>query len=286
MSGTRNPASRPSPEAGSSALVILSGGQDSTTCLFKAMSEHVTVYAITFDYGQRHIHEVSAAVQVMGKARLSLARHYVVRLHPSILKGTSPLVSKAHLEQYRDGNLPGGIEKTYVPHRNMLFLTIAANRAAVLNCDAMYLGVSQEDFGGYPDCRGVFVDAFKSAMHLGIEDAGKPVHIETPLLHLTKAQSVMTALDLPGCYYALAFSHTSYDGKYPPTGHDHATVLRAQGFEAADVPDPLLLRAWHEGLIDPPEGPQYQRIDFSDRNHRYSPFTTFLKHAEPRANWG
>ena len=265
------------------ALVILSGGQDSTTCLYEALSCHEHVHAITFDYGQRHLIELSSANRIAGFAGIS-RNHEIVRLHPSILQGTSPLVSKEHLEQYEDGVLPDGIEKTYVPHRNMLFLTIAANRAAVLKCNAMYLGVSQEDFGGYPDCRAIFVSAFMRAMHLGIEGAGMPVRIETPLLHRTKADSVHMALRYAGCYYALAFSHTAYDGEYPPTGHDHATVLRAQGFEAAGVPDPLLLRAWYEGLIDAPRGPHYESIDF-DKWYRDTHLTTFLKYAEPRAKW-
>ena len=239
------------------ALVILSGGQDSTTCLYVAKKRHKYVRAITFNYGQRHRREIEAATII---ASMADVEHEVLTLPRDILRGTSPLVSDAELEQYPDGNLPDGIEKTYVPHRNMLFLTIAANRATVHNCGHIYIGVSQEDFGGYPDCRAVFLDAFKEATMRGIEGASHPPAIHAPLLYFSKAETADLATLLPGCYYALAYSHTSYAGTYPPMEHDHATVLRAQGFEAAGLPDPLLLRAWYEGKMPRPPGRTYKNL--------------------------
>lgn len=246
------------------ALLVLSGGQDSTTCLFWALREGYEVHAVTFDYNQRHRIEIDAAklVAKMG----GVVTHEVIELGP-ILKGTSPLVSDNDLEQYADHHsLPGGLEKTFVPMRNQLFLTLAANRAFVLGIDTLITGVCQEDFGGYPDCRRVFIDALATAGTLGTftgqDGALGPLTILTPLMDLTKAESVELAWNLTqegfNAYGALAFSHTAYDGAYPPTGHDHATLLRAKGFEEADIPDPLILRAWCDHLLTSlPDTPNY-----------------------------
>ncbi len=243
----------------SKALVVLSGGQDSTTCLFWALAQGFDeVHAITFDYNQKHSIEIESARKVAELAGVD--SHEVVTLGP-ILKGTSPLVSGEELEQYEDGVLPGGLEKTFVPMRNQLFATVAANRAYVLGCQNIILGVCQEDSGGYPDCRQEFIDALALACNLGTftgrDGALGAARFHTPLMDLTKAQSVAMARLLPGCYEALAYSHTSYDGQYPPLGFDHATVLRAQGFEKAGVADPLVLRAAVEGLMDMPETSNY-----------------------------
>lgn len=243
----------------SKALVVLSGGQDSTTCLYWALNQGFDeVHAVTFNYGQRHIRELEAAAIVAKMA--GVASHETVDLGP-ILKGTSPLVSDNALEQYEDGNLPGGLEKTFVPMRNQLFLTIAANRAYVLGCTNLVTGVCQEDFGGYPDCRQVFIDALEETCARGTftgqDGALTRLKIHAPLMFLTKADSVHLARRLPGCYGALAYSHTAYDGQYPPLGFDHATVLRAQGFEKAGVADPLILRAACEALMELPETSNY-----------------------------
>lgn len=251
----------------SKAVVVLSGGQDSTLCLFVALADGHDVHTVTFDYGQRHKREIESAKRI---ARRTGVTHEVVNVQ-RVLQGTSPLVSGAPLEQYKDHrSLPGGLEKTFVPMRNQLFLTIAANRAYVRGANLLYTGVCQEDFGGYPDCREVFIRSFEETSTFGTftgdADTLPPLRIITPLMFLTKAQSVHVALSIPGCYEALAFTHTSYDGKYPPTGHDHATLLRAKGFEEAGIPDPLVLRAYLEGLIS--ELPS----DVSYRNPIVEPF--------------
>lgn len=239
-------------------LVVLSGGQDSTTCLFWAHREWpgAEIHALTFNYGQKHVVEIAAAKRIVkfaGKAGIKV-NHEIVDV-PDILKGTSPLVNKdMPLEQYKDFNsLPGGLEKTFVPARNQFFLTVAANRAIVNGCEVIVTGVCQEDYGGYPDCRRVFIDALEDAINLGQGTELNEIQIHTPLMNLTKAASVELAVALPNCYAALAYSHTSYDGKYPPTGHDHATLLRAKGFEQAGYPDPLVLRAWSEGAMNLPD---------------------------------
>lgn len=248
---------------GTSALVVLSGGQDSTTCLFWAKQNFDEVWAITFDYGQRHLREVEAAFRVAQMAEIGIDRHEIVRMGRH-LKGTSPLVSNARLEQYESYKvLPGGLEKTFVPMRNQFFLTLAANHAYVKGINHLVTGVCQEDFGGYPDCRRIFIDAFEAASNLGTftgeDGAPGPLHIHTPLMFLTKEETVRLALDLPGCYSALQWSHTAYDGAYPPTGYDHATLLRAKGFAHADVPDPLILRAAAEGRMPLPNEWNYRQ---------------------------
>jgi 7-cyano-7-deazaguanine synthase len=249
------------------AVVVLSGGQDSTTCLFWALDQGFDkVYPVTFDYNQRHRREIDSAkrvvdiaIQEYGLDRVQM--HEVIELGP-VLKGTSPLVSDSKLEQYADhGSLPGGLEKTFVPMRNQLFLTVAANRAAFHECEALIAGVCEEDYGGYPDCRQAFIYALQHACNLGTftgeDGAPASLAILTPLMKLTKRQTVQLALSIPGCYRALSYTHTSYDGSYPPTGMDHATLLRAKGFFEAGVPDPLVLRAYKEGLMPLPVDSNY-----------------------------
>lgn len=234
------------------ALVILSGGQDSTTCLYWAKEHFEEVHAVTFNYGQRHARELEAARTVAALAGIS--GHEIVDVGP-ILRGTSPLVSDAALEQYPDYNsLPGGLEKTFVPMRNLLFITLAANIAYCKDIPNLVTGVCEEDFGGYPDCRQMFIDAAQDAIRKASE---VDFTIHTPLMNLTKAASVLLADSLKGCMAALAYTHTAYDGAYPPTGHDHATLLRAKGFAEAGMPDPLIVRAWREGLMALPETENY-----------------------------
>jgi 7-cyano-7-deazaguanine synthase len=232
------PADPPRPHL-RSALVVLSGGQDSTTCLHWAFANFGVVHAITFDYGQRHAVEIDAARVVA--ARTGVRTHEVVRV-PGLLRGTSPLVSSSALDRYENAAaLPGGVEKTFVPMRNTLFFTIAANRAVVLGCDTIVTGVSQEDFGGYPDCREPYLRAMEAAFNESLEGVGR-LRIVAPLLNLSKRQTVEMAAALPGCMESLAWSHTCYAGESPPCGHCHACLLRAKGFAEADIPDPLVVR--------------------------------------------
>ena len=251
-----------------SALVVLSGGQDSTTCLFWALKHFDKVFAITFDYHQRHNREITSAQYIAAFANVP---HAIVEIGP-VLRGASPLISTNELEQYKDHHsLPGGLEKTFVPMRNQLFLTIAANHAYSLGITDLVTGVCEEDYGGYPDCRQVFIDAFMAACNAGTF-TGEPgtlnnLTVHTPLMKLTKAQTVQLATTLEGCYAALAFTHTSYDGQYPPTGSDHATLLRAKGFEEAGLPDPLVMRAASSGLMQLPPSQNYSPLAIQAANN-------------------
>lgn len=247
------------------AIVVLSGGQDSTTCLMMACMKHGRdVHAVSFDYGQRHAIELQAAANV---AKLLQVSHEIIPLGAGILQGTSPLTdSKQPLEQYESAEqmeaiIGDRVEKTFVPMRNALFLTIAANRAVVHGATHIYTGVCEADNANYPDCREVFVShqegTINEALGYSIEDQ-RNIVIETPLMFMSKAQSI-EALDRLRGLPLLAFTHTAYDGQYPPVGNDHATLLRAQGFEKAGVPDPLVVRAHIEGCMQLPETDNYQQ---------------------------
>lgn len=249
------------------ALVVLSGGQDSTTCLYWAKARHAEVHAVTFDYGQRHRIEIEAARTVAAMAKV--ASHEIIALH-DLLRSATPLTDPSvPLETYADHDsmaaiIGNRIEKTFVPLRNLLFLVVAANRAVALGCDVLVTGVCEADNANYPDCRRVFVDATAGALNLALGkdrgDAGPSLVVATPLMSLSKAQTVHLATTLPGCMEALAYSHTAYDGRYPPTGADHASVLRAHGFEQAGVPDPLVVRAWRDGLMPLPASANYDTL--------------------------
>ena len=218
-----------------SALVVLSGGQDSTTCLYWAKQRFAQVRALTFDYGQRHRRELDSARKIAADAGIA---HEVLEIG-HIFAGLSPLTNATReVASYESAEkLPGGLEDTFVPGRNILFLSLAANRAYVLGCDALVIGVAQEDFGGYPDCREEFINHMQQALSSGL---GKPLAVLTPLMHLNKAQTVELAASIPGCLDALGETTTCYNGTFPPCGSCHACLLRARGFDGAGVADPLL----------------------------------------------
>lgn len=248
------------PEVKTKALVVLSGGQDSATCLYWAKQNYHEVHAITFNYGQRHKIEIESAKMVAKLA--GVESHEILDLPAGILAGTSPLLDKTEAvpEYDSEKEMPDGVAKTFVPMRNQFFLTIAANRAFVLGCNVLVTGVCETDYSGYPDCRRAFIDSFEDTCNLGTftgEDwlQGK-LQVETPLMHMTKAQSVQLAIDI-GAWPALAYSHTAYDGTFPPVGTDAASILRANGFLEAEVCDPMILRAWKLGLCELPQTSNY-----------------------------
>lgn len=225
-----------------SALVVLSGGQDSTTCLYWARDRYDRIHAVSFDYGQRHACEIAAARSVATLA--GVVSHEVIALGP-VLESTSPLVAAAPLETYTDYQsmdaiIGDRVELTFVPMRNLLFLTIAANRAMARGCEALVSGICQADNANYPDCRDDFAKAALRAINLGL--GGSYLHLDTPLMDMSKAESVRLAAGLPGCLDALAYSHTCYAGACPPCGACHACVLRAHGFAEAGIADPLVAR--------------------------------------------
>lgn len=251
------------------AVVVLSGGQDSTYCLGVAVAQYGAdnVTALTFNYGQRHERELLSARTV---ATLFGVYHRQVNV-PDILHSTSPLTSDNELETYESFDqmtdvIGDRVEHTFIPMRNDLFLTLAANRAVAMGAATLFTGVCESDTANYPDCRARFIDSKVDAMNLALgldrpDYRGAKLNIRTPLMYMGKSAMCRAALDVPGVYYAWAWSHTAYDGQYPPVGRDHASVLRAEGFREAGLPDPLVVRAYLEGLMDLPAEGHYHLPD-------------------------
>lgn len=217
-------------------LSILSGGADSTICTAIALKECSEVYTITFDYGQRHKIEIESAAQIA--KILGVSSHEVIECK-GILHSVSPLTSKNNVEQYQSADdLPNGIANTFVPARNLFFLTIAANRAIELGCEITYTGVCQTDFSGYPDCRRSFIDSTEKTLILGLEI---DLTIKTPLMNLTKSESVLLGMNVLGSRFneVIGLTHTCYNGVRGGCGKCAACLLRDRGFQDAGVVDPI-----------------------------------------------
>ena len=238
------------------ALVILSGGQDSTTCLHWAFRQFgkENVDAVTFDYKQKHSREIECARSLCIKHNVA---HTIVEMPK--LEGTSPLTGGSELGKYeRIEDLPGGVEPTFIPGRNIIFLALSSNIAGARSIDHLVTGVCQADFGGYADCREVFIRDMEQALNLGLgrwdvcKDDNKKyetlpgqntLNIDTPLMYLTKRQTVFLAKELgKECWEDLAWSHTCYEGTEKPCCKCHACWLRVRGFIEAGYNDPLLDR--------------------------------------------
>ncbi len=230
-------------------LVVLSGGQDSTTCLFWARERFARVHAVTFLYGQTHAREAESAARVAALAGVS---HETVETG-RLLRSTSPLLDRtAKLASYTDFEsmeriVGSRVEATFVPMRNAFFLTLAANIAWSMNCRHLVTGVDEEDNANYPDCRESFIRSQEETVNQALGCEGFRIH--APLIHMSKADTVRLARSLPGCMEAMAWTHTCYAGSFPPCGTCHACVLRARGFAEAGVPDPLVERAKAEGRL-------------------------------------
>lgn len=221
--------------APSRAVVLLSGGLDSTTCLAVATRrDGHEAHALSFDYGQRHGAEVEQAREV-AKA-LGAASHRVIRIDLS--QAITSALTDPGIEIPKDRPLDqvgADVPSTYVPARNTIFLAFAMGLAETIDARAIYLGVNAMDYSGYPDCRPAFVEAFAALARVAC--AKDPPTIEAPLLHLDKAAIIRLGVSL-GVDYSI--THSCYD----PTpeglacGRCDACRLRARGFQEAGVPDP------------------------------------------------
>lgn len=214
------------------ALVVLSGGQDSTTCLYWALDRYGAgaVDTITFDYGQRHRVELDCASRV---AEFAGVPNTVFPIDTFDALGGNALTD-ARIDVREDGD--AGLPNTFVPGRNIVFLTFAAAYAWQRKIGHIVTGVAQTDYSGYPDCRQKTIEALESTIRLGMESS---VEIHTPLMNLSKKATVQLARDL-GALEALALTHTCYNGQRPPCGECPACRLRAKGFDEAGIVDPLL----------------------------------------------
>ena len=217
----------------SGTLVALSGGLDSTVCLATAAAgRDQPVLAVSFDYGQRHAVELTRAATI---ARHYGAEHLVVPLDLRRWGGSA--LTDVSIDVPAAGG--DGIPITYVPARNLIFLSIAAGIAEVRDLDEIYLGVNALDYSGYPDCRPEFVASFEQtaalALKRGVE--GRPVKVRTPLIELSKAAIIRRGLDLDA---PLALTWSCYRGSDRPCGSCDSCAIRAKGFAEAGVADPAL----------------------------------------------
>jgi len=224
------------------AVVLLSGGLDSTTVLGIAMAEGFACHAMTFRYGQRHAFELTAAERVA--AKMGARRHVVVDIDLRQFGG-SALTDEIAVPKGRTASEMGqGIPVTYVPARNTVFLSLALAWAETLGSSDIFLGVNALDFSGYPDCRPEYIRAYEAMANLatraGVE-AGERLTIHAPLIQMTKAQIIRRGLGL-GVDFALTSScYDPGENGRPCTACD-SCILRAKGFAEAGHPDPLLER--------------------------------------------
>lgn len=219
------------------AVVLLSGGLDSTTVVALAKRDGYDVYALSFRYGQRHAHELEAARRVA--ARYGVARHEIVEIDLRPFGG-SALTADIPVPKGRDVTHGSDIPITYVPARNTIFLSFALAYAEVTGATDIFIGVNALDYSGYPDCRPDYVAAFERVANLatraGVEGTA-PVHIRAPLIDLTKAQIIQLGLSL-GVDYAATTSCYDPAPDGAACGECDACQLRLRGFAEAGTSDP------------------------------------------------
>ena len=204
------------------AIVLLSGGLDSSTALYVAKNEGFDeLYVLTFEYGQKHDKEIESAKAVARAA--GVKEHKFVRLL---------------LNQWGDCSLTN--PATYVPARNMVFLSVAASYADALEISDLFIGVSETDYSGYVDCRESFIKAMEEAVNLGTvlgAEKKRRITIHAPFLHMTKADEIRLGIKL-GVDFSLTWS--CYRGEEKPCGTCDSCLLRARAFAEAGIEDPLL----------------------------------------------
>ena len=222
--------------APSKAVVVFSGGQDSTTCLIQALAEYEEVHAVTFNYGQRHSQEIEVACAIASE--LGVVAHKVLDL--GLLNELAisaltrePIPVSSQLQE-------NGLPNTFVPGRNILFLTLAAIYAYQVGAEVVITGVCETDFSGYPDCRDEFVQALNRAVVLGLE---KPVRFVTPLMWLDKAETWALADHYGQLDYVRHKTLTCYNGvQGDGCGHCPSCELRARGLQRYQA-DPQGIRS-------------------------------------------
>ena len=225
------------------AVVLLSGGLDSVTCLYWAKANYANVTAVSFNYGQRHNSELNAAKKIAATAQVN---HRIIdidlaQLGGSALTDASLVVPDAKQTDFSDNQHNDSIPITYVPARNTIFLSYALALAEVTQSNAIVIGVNAVDYSGYPDCRPEYIAAFENMANLATKAGvmGNHLHIATPLLHLSKAAIIKLGVSL-GVDYALTVSCYRADSEGRACGHCDSCYLRQQGFLQAEIDDPTI----------------------------------------------
>ena len=224
------------------AVVLLSGGVDSTTILAIAQSQGYDAYTMSFRYGQRHVLELDCAKQISEK--MAAKKHVIVDIDLRAFGG-SALTDDIDVPKERsDQEIGAGIPITYVPARNTIFLSFALAWAETLEVDTIFIGVNALDYSGYPDCRPEYIKAYQQMANLatkaGVEGATQ-LKIQTPLISMTKAQIIQKGTEL-GVDYALTLSCYDPDPQGKACGACDSCLLRIKGFEEAGVADPIIYR--------------------------------------------
>ena len=216
------------------AVIVFSGGLDSTTCLALAKQQGFDCTALTFDYMQRHSAELQAAQQVA--RQFSVTDHRIVTLNIGEFGGSALTDQNIDVPDFTQSD---AIPLTYVPARNTVFLSIALGLAEVIKADDIFIGVSAIDYSGYPDCRPAFIEAFQHMANLatkaGVE--GHPIKIYTPLINLNKAQTIALGIEA-GVDYSMTVSCYRADDQGRACGTCDSCTVRKQGFAQAGIADP------------------------------------------------
>jgi len=219
------------------AVILLSGGLDSTTCLAIAREQGFDLFALTVNYGQRHIFELQSAKNVA--LSLDVEKHSVLDIDLAQFGG-SALTDDIEVPKDRVESEMSDIPATYVPARNTVLLSVALARAETLDSFDIFIGVNALDYSGYPDCRPEYIESFERTANLAtkVGVTGKNFHIHTPLINMTKAEIIKSGTKL-GVDYGLTFSCYDPQETGAPCGHCDACILRLKGFKEAGIPDPL-----------------------------------------------
>ena len=219
------------------AVILLSGGLDSTTCLAIPKKQGFDLFALTVNYGQRHVFELQSAKNVA--LSLDIEKHSVLDIDLAQFGG-SALTDDIEVPKDRVESEMANIPATYVPARNTVLLSVALARAETLDSFDIFIGVNALDYSGYPDCRPEYIESFERTANLATKAgvSGKNFHIHTPLINMTKAEIIKSGTKL-GVDYGLTFSCYDPQETGAPCGHCDACILRLKGFKEAGIPDPL-----------------------------------------------
>lgn len=218
----------------SKAVILLSGGLDSTTVLAIAKEQNYDCYALSFDYGQKQRSELESSIVIAKKS--NVIEHRIMKISLSDIGGSALTDKEISVPKFSDSD---DIPITYVPARNTIFLSFALAWAEVVDCQTIFIGVNALDYSGYPDCRPEFIKAFESMANLATKQSveGDKIQIKTPLINMTKAEIIQKGLSLgvdysetTSCYDANSFGEAC--------GQCDACVLRKNGFSSANVEDP------------------------------------------------